>query len=70
MKLNVDANKWWRSTVASDKKNVGYHDEEECRLCSDKRDQEGDSAMPLNNIVVETYLGYYPVISKPREDVR
>lgn len=27
--------------------------------------------MSLSNIiVVETYLGYYPVISKPREDVR
>lgn len=38
-------------------------------VCSDGV-QEGDATMPLNNIVVETYLGYYPVISKPREDVR
>lgn len=33
---------------------------------------EKRAAMPLSNniIVVETYLGYYPVISQSREDVR
>lgn len=42
--------------------------------CSDMMDHKGDkrAAMPLSNniIVFETYLGYYPVISQSREDVR
>lgn len=61
------------STVASDKKSAGYHWEKDMRghqRCSD-RNQKRKAAMSFSNIiVVETYLGYYPVISKPREDVR
>lgn len=43
-------------------------------MCSDMIDHEGEkrAAMPSSNniIVFETYLGYYPVISQSREDVR
>lgn len=63
------------STAASDQNNTGYHDEGKgdkrgYQECSDRM-LKGKAVMPLNNIIVcETYLGYYPVISKPREDVR
>lgn len=43
-------------------------------MCSGMIDHEGEekAAMPSSNniIVFETYLGYYPVISQSREDVR
>lgn len=66
--------KYWRSTVASDQKNVGYHGrkgKKGYQWCSDRK-EERKAVMPFNNniIVLETYLGCYPVISKPREDVR
>lgn len=56
----------------------GYHWKKQTRRgnrkCSDMIDHEGDrrAAMPSSNniIVFETYLGYYPVISQSREDVR
>lgn len=69
---------WWRSPLASDGMKAGYHGQKQTRrgngMCSDMVDHEGEkkAVMPWSNniIVFETYLGYYPVISQSREDVR